>query len=83
MILSMMISCDPRTGTHHENDPIKVPKIETCIVESIGLSYGKHQYFIIKVKNKTTSYYITTKEIDFNVRDSVIVVDETIIMKKK
>lgn len=78
-----MISCGPRTGTHPENDPIHIPKIDTRLVETISLSDGNYQYFIIHVKNIKKYYDIGTKVLNFNIGDSVIVVDETIIMKKK
>jgi len=79
-----MISCCPRIGTHPENDPAKIPKMDTCLVETISLSDGNYQYFIIRVKNKKQKYYdIGTKVLNFNIGDSVIVVDETIIIKKK
>lgn len=85
IIIALLIaSCGPRTGTHPENDPIPIPKIDTCLAESISLSYGKYQYFIIHVKNKKQkSYDIGTTVLNFNIGDSVIVVDEKIIIKKK
>ena len=85
IIIALLIaSCGSRTGTYPENDIIPIPKIETCLVETISLSDGNYQYFIIRVKNKKQkSYDIGTKVLNFNIGDSVIVVDETIIMKKK
>ena len=63
---------------------LKKNENETCLVETISLSDGNYQYFIIRVKNKKQkSYDIGTKVLNFNIGDSVIVVDETIIMKKK
>lgn len=83
IILFVIFSCGPRTGTHPENDPVLVPKIDICVVESITLSGGNYQIFIIHMKNKRKTYDIKTQVLNFNIGDSVIVVDETIIMKKK
>ena len=67
-LIFTITSCTPISNTTEE----KQPQTTTGVVQSIRLSSGKRQSFIIKIKDlKETSHEFSTMEITYNVGDTI------------
>lgn len=68
-LIFTITSCTPgNTNTYEE----KQPQTTTGIVQSIRLSSGKRQSFIITIKDlKGTSHEFSTMEIKYNIGDTI------------
>lgn len=67
-LIFTITSCTPIGNTTEE----KQPQTTTGIVQSIRLSSGKRQSFIITIKDlKGTSHEFSTMEINYNIGDTI------------
>lgn len=67
-LIFTITSCTPISNTTEE----KQPQTITGVVQSIRLSSGKRQSFIITIKNlKGTEQEFSTMEITYNVGDTI------------
>ena len=67
-VIFTIISCTPISNTTEE----KKPQTTTGVVQSIRLSSGKRQSFIITIKNlKGTEQEFSTMEINYNIGDTI------------
>ena len=67
-LIFTIISCTPIVNTTEEKQPDTI----TGVVQSIRLSSGKRQSFIITIKNlKGTEQEFSTMEITYNVGDTI------------
>ena len=67
-VIFTITSCTPNTNTSEEKQPNTI----TGVVQSIGISSGKRQDFIITIKDlKGTSHEFSTTEITYNVGDTI------------
>lgn len=67
-LIFTIISCTPITNTTEEKQPSTI----TGVVQSIRLSSGKRQSFIITIKDlKGTEQEFSTMEITYNVGDTI------------
>ena len=67
-LIFTITSCTPNTNTTEE----KQPQTTTGVVQSIRLSSGKRQSFIITIKDlKGTEQEFSTMELTYNVGDTI------------
>ena len=67
-VIFTITSCTPISNTTEE----KQPQTTTGVVQSIRLSSGKRQSFIITIKDlKGTSQEFSTMEINYNIGDTI------------
>lgn len=67
-VIFTITSCTPNTNTSEE----KQPQTTTGVVQSIGISSGKRQSFIITIKDlKGTEQEFSTMEINYNIGDTI------------
>ena len=68
MLMILTIRCTPNTNITEE----KKPQTTTGVVQSIRLSSGKRQSFIITIKNlKGTEQEFSTMELTYNIGDTI------------
>ena len=67
-LIFTITSCTPNTNTTEEKQPDTI----TGVVQSIRLSSGKRQSFIITIIDlKGTSHEFSTMEINYNIGDTI------------
>ena len=68
ILIFTITSCTPNTNTTEEKQPDTI----TGVVQSIRLSSGKRQSFIITIKDlKGTEQEFSTMEINYNIGDTI------------